>query len=210
VIYIRDGVVDVRVPLRMPDKVIEQFVASREGWINKKLEESRQKEERREAFVLDYSSMVLFRGKEYPLVPKAGNKVSFDGGAFYIPPGLTEDELRGACVQLYRALAKRHMTARVIELAALMGQSPASVKITDAKTRWGSCSSLKTVNFSWRLVLAGDELIDYVVVHELAHLVELNHSARFWKIVGDAMPDYKAREARLKELQKRLSNEGWR
>ncbi|MDR1664353.1 MAG: M48 family metallopeptidase [Clostridiales bacterium] len=153
--------------------------------------------------------MVLYRGKEYPVTARDGNKLAFDGRAFYIPPGLSEDEIRDACAQLYRVLAKRHITARAAELAGKMSLTPAAVKITSAKTRWGSCSSRNNINFSWRLILASDPEIDYVIVHELAHLVEMNHSARFWRIVESVIPDRKKQESRLRVLERRLFDEGW-
>ncbi|MCL2342290.1 MAG: M48 family metallopeptidase, partial [Firmicutes bacterium] len=93
--------------------------------------------------------------------------------------------------------------------AEQMGLKPRAVKINSAKTRWGSCSALKNLNFSWRLAMADDGVIDYVVVHELAHLREMNHSARFWAIVAGVLPDYRERQKRLKALQKRLGNEDW-
>ena len=79
-----------------------------------------------------------------------------------------------------------------------MGVSYAKVSINSAKTRFGSCSSKKTLNFSYRLMLYPHEAIEYVCVHELAHLIEMNHSRKFWSIVEAYMPDYKARKKLLK------------
>ena len=104
-----------------------------------------------------------------------------------------------------RARAKEILPLRVTYYAKLMGVTPAQVKITGAKTRWGSCSARGNLNFSWRLMLAGEDEIDYVVVHELAHLREMNHSPRFWAVVEAAMPDYKQRRLRLKQLQAALA-----
>ena len=83
--------------------------------------------------------------------------------------------------------------------AAITGYKPASVKITSAEKRWGSCGPKGTVNFSWRLILKPLPIIDYVVVHELVHLAERNHSRRFWDKVGAILPDYKLRRRWLKE-----------
>ena len=94
-------------------------------------------------------------------------------------------------------------------MALVMGVAPTGIKITGAKTRWGSCSSKNSINFSWRLVMADDEIIDYVIVHELAHIKELNHSPRFWAVVEGTLPDYKSRRSRLKLLQKKLAAEDW-
>ena len=91
-----------------------------------------------------------------------------------------------------------------------MGVTPIAVKINSAMRRWGSCSSRMSLNFSWRLIMADDAIIDYVVVHELAHIKEMNHSARFWAVVESVLPDFRERKRKLKELQSRLSGEDWR
>jgi predicted metal-dependent hydrolase len=85
-----------------------------------------------------------------------------------------------------------------------MSVVPTAVKITNAVTRWGSCNSKRAVNFSWRLILADNGCIDYVIIHELAHIKELNHSPRFWAIVAEYCPDYKACRERLKTLAEKL------
>ena len=89
---------------------------------------------------------------------------------------------------------------RVAFYAKLMGVTPAAVKINGAKTRWGSCSGKNSLNFSWRLMLCEPDAVDYVVVHELAHIREHNHSPRFWAVVAEVLPDYKARRKMLREL----------
>ena len=106
-------------------------------------------------------------------------------------------ELEAQC----RKLAQEILPGKVAHYAGLMGVAPAQVKISGAQKRWGSCSSKGSLNFSWRLMLAGDDAVDYVVVHELAHLLEMNHSPRFWAIVARALPDYKIRQKKLKEIQ---------
>ena len=206
-IYVRDGGLDVRAPLKMPQRDIDRFVASKEKWITDKLSQSRQRTERREAFSLNYGDAVILRGAEHIISARSEAR---DAEAFCLPPGLTPEQIKEACVAIYRRLAKEHLTGRVAAYAEQMGVIPASVKISGAKTRWGSCSSKRNVNFSWRLIMADDSVIDYVVVHELAHLTEMNHSARFWVIVERVMPNFCDDKKRLRELQKRLANENWR
>lgn len=87
--------------------------------------------------------------------------------------------------------------------------TPSAVKVGSANTRWGSCSGKNSLNFTWKLILASEAAVDYVVVHELCHILQHNHSARFWQEVGRVLPDYKEREKLLRQLQKRLVTEDW-
>jgi len=208
-LYVRDGGVEVRAPVKMPKSEIDRFVLSKELWIKDKLEKLAEQNARRENFALNYGGIVTYRGREYPIVAIDGNSVGFDGKRFYMPPELPPEQIKAACVQIYRALAKRHLTERTLEYAGRMSVNPAAIKINSAKTRWGSCSSKKSINFSWKLVVGDDSVIDYVIVHELAHLAEMNHSARFWAIIESLLPDYRQSRESLKELQRRLSDENW-
>jgi hypothetical protein len=104
---------------------------------------------------------------------------------------------------------RRDLTEKALGFAKQMSAIPAAIKINGAKTRWGSCSGKKSLNFSWRLIMAEDDVIDYVVVHELAHITEMNHSPRFWSVVESVLPDYRERRIKLKALQRRLSCEDW-
>ena len=208
-IYVRKGRVEVRAPLNMPKRDIDRFVFSKEDWIRKTLASQAALAASRDSFKLDYGSKITFRGKLYPIAPRNGSRAGFDGEVFYMPPGLTGQQIKSLCVQIYRRLALTYFTARTAYFAEKMGVAPAAIKVTNAKTRWGSCSSKKSINFSWRLALADDDVIDYVIVHELAHLKEMNHSPRFWAIVEKVMPDYAYRKLKLKSLQQRLTHEGW-
>ena len=209
-IYIRpDATVEVRAPKAMPRGEIERFVASKEGWIREKLALTQAKQEERASFSLRYGDTALYLGIEYPITARAGRRVGFDGACFYMPPGLDEEQIKAACVQIYRVLAKNLLNEKAHQFAGQMGLSPAGITITGAKTRWGSCSSRGSLSFTWRLVMAEEDTVDYVVVHELAHLKEMNHSERFWGIVAGVLPDYQARRKQLKELQQRLGGEEW-
>jgi predicted metal-dependent hydrolase len=106
------------------------------------------------------------------------------------------------CEMLFRQVARPLFTEKTRAFAPLVGAAPAKIRVTSAKTRWGSCSSRKTISYSWRLAMADDSLVDYVVVHELAHLKEMNHSKRFWQQVAAVLPDYQERKAKLKTFAK--------
>jgi predicted metal-dependent hydrolase len=241
-LHIRDGILEVRAPMRVSKRRIEQFVKFKADWITDKLAKSAAQFEKRESFELNYGDMILFRGKEYPIEvrPVAQCPIEphykFDGQLIYfgyigrngdygdcsnignsrncdsifcIDPNLDSERIMAACIEIYKKKARDYLPARTLEIAKTIGVKPSAIKINGAKRRWGSCSSKGSINFSWRLMMAGDDVIDYVITHELAHLLELNHSPKFWSVVERALPDYKERIERLKELQRRLSAENW-
>ncbi len=94
--------------------------------------------------------------------------------------------------------AKEIIPRRAACFAARMGVSYGRITIREQKTRWGSCSQKGNLNFNWKLVLMPPEILDYVVVHELAHRKEMNHSPRFWAVVEKELPDYRKRREELK------------
>lgn len=110
--------------------------------------------------------------------------------------------------QWLRLQAKRKIEHAITARAAMMGVTPARISIRDQKSRWGSCSSTGTISINWRLIMAPPEILDYIIVHELAHLQELNHSARFWKLVEENCPNFRSHERWIKQngplLMKRL------
>lgn len=101
--------------------------------------------------------------------------------------------------KVYRKKARELIEARAAYFSALMGVDYGRISIRGQKRRWGSCSGAGNLNFNWKLVLMPPEILDYVVVHELAHRKEMNHSPRFWAEVEKILPDYKARRKWLKE-----------
>lgn len=101
--------------------------------------------------------------------------------------------------QRYQITAGQVLRERAEHFARQMEVSFERISIRDQKTRWGSCSARGNLNFNWRLILAPSEVLDYVVVHELAHRKEMNHSERFWKLVESVLPDYQERRKWLKE-----------
>lgn len=209
-IYInKDATVEVRAPLKTPQKDIDQFVASKEKWIRSHINRRLMINSEKAAFSLQYSDMVILCGRAYPICARDGKQAGFDGECLFLPAGLPPDGIKHAVVQIYRKTAKYIIMARVAVYAEHMRVEPAGIRITGAKTRWGSCSGNNGVSFSWRLVMGDQSVIDYVVVHELAHIKEHNHSPRFWAVVEGVLPDYKQRRLELKTLQDRLSCENW-
>jgi Predicted metal-dependent hydrolase len=104
----------------------------------------------------------------------------------------------------YKKQAKAYLQQKCRHFSAAMGLRHGEVRINSAKTRWGSCNRRGDINFTYRLLFAPEELIDYVVVHELAHLKEMNHSSKFWSVVEQTMPDYRTRRNKLREFERQI------
>ena len=105
----------------------------------------------------------------------------------------------------YRKAAADYIPKRVAYFAELLDVTYGRISIRDQKTRWGSCSSSGNLNFNYRLMLAPPKVLDYVVIHELCHRIEMNHSPKFWKCVESIMPEYRTQRQWLKENGSKLS-----
>ncbi len=205
----KNAEVEVRAPLKMSAAEVDRIVNSKQKWITEHRRMKLDSNEQRAEFKLNFGDKLTLRGVEYVLEARQESLTGFDGVCFYAPDGCDSAQLKTAVVKVYKLIADKLIKSRVAYYAEKMSVTPAAVKINSAKTRWGSCSGRDSINFSWRLVMAGDDIVDYVVVHELAHIKEHNHSDNFWAEVGKVMPDYKARQQGLKVLQKKLSVEDW-
>ncbi len=148
-------------------------------------------------------------GEEYEirLETTPGKRPRFDGVCFRVtaadPAGI-----RRQILLIYRQLAADVINDRVEALAARHGISYGTVKINSASSRWGSCSAAGNLNFSWKLVLCPEPLLEYVVAHELAHRRQMNHSSRFWQEVEQLCPAYRLRRKLIREEARRLRS--WR
>ena len=208
-IYVTPTGVEVRAPYSISQKRIDWFVRKNEEWIKEKSIKQIERTADKKKLELNYGSKINVLGKEYTITEKPGDMVGYNDDDFFMPNGLGNKGIISACKQIYRLIARGIVIGKVVEYSMKVKITPLVVKISDAKKRWGSCSKGKSLNFAWRLMLADDYTLDYVVVHELAHIKEMNHSKAFWDIVEQAMPDYRDREKKLKDIQVRLEKEGW-
>ena len=117
-------------------------------------------------------------------------KAFYHKGTFFLCKG-SEEELCAQAQQLYRKIAREELSRRVAFYAQKMGVSPTAIRINGAKGRWGSCSGKNSLNFSWRLMMAPEHAVNYVVVHELCHILHHDHSREFWQEVERFFPDWK-------------------
>ena len=192
-----DGVLEVLAPQNCTLSVIRRIIAAN-GEVIARL---RAKTPRRVHPFFQENTTFPLLGKYYPL-HLTGRLHLFDQ-KFMIPRG-TQEDMRKSMTALYRELAKNIIHERIQLFIPLMKVSPSQIKISSAEQRWGSCSAKKTISFSWKLIQCPLPCVDYVIVHELAHLTELNHSPAFWKTVEKVLPDYRDRKRQLNEFSAQL------
>ncbi|NWF64860.1 MAG: M48 family metallopeptidase [Chloroflexi bacterium] len=200
----RDGSLTVRAPRRATLQDIHGFITQKTDWILRSREKLKAILAHPKKEYVD-GERFLFLGTECDLrlVPPQRPALQFDGG-FTLGVSARERGER-MFIQWYKTQALEIFSERVSHYAALHGFEPKQVKINSAKTRWGSCTSTGTINFTWRLVMAPLEVIDYVVLHELAHLKIKNHSPRFWNLVELLCPEFKRHRKWLREHGEKLT-----
>lgn len=187
----REGV-EVIIPVGAPPLDVEALLRRRAAWILKHYTTPAPLQRQ---FVT--GEQVLYQGQTLTLdvaEKPRGHSISLalDGDTLRlrVPPGTDAPAMRAALESWYRAQAKVYLPRRAAELAQQHGFQYGKITIKGQRARWGSCSSQRNLNFNWRLMLAPPAAIDYVILHELCHLTEMNHSRRFWTLVGRCCPDY--------------------
>ncbi len=191
-----DGELIVRAPFYASKKDIMRFVEEKQDWITKKSADMMQKKQERPKLSLREGETISYLGRECMIFRGMTKTICFDGKAFLLPETRDAGE---KLVKWYKKRAAVILKERAESIAKGMNVVPESVKITSAKTRWGSCSGTNHLNFSWRLIMCPPEVVDYVVVHELCHILHKNHSRSFWECVGSVDHCYREHERWLKE-----------
>jgi predicted metal-dependent hydrolase len=194
-----EGKLVVRAPLRASRAQIDTLINEKETWIR-----ARQAEVlvRPRPGTKSYKEgePFLFLGQAYPLHFSSNGITGLElrAGAFWMPQA-SPARAAAAFTAWYQRQARAFFAERLHLHATRLGLRPAALRISSARTRWGSCSSHGSISFTWRLVMAPVEVIDYVVVHECIHLVVKNHSKTFWQRVAAAYPVYLAARRWLSE-----------
>ena len=185
----------VRAPLHCSEQRILSFVAEKEGWIVRKMSEKKGAGIELPPENLDSYALMLL-GRKCKICVTDTPKVAFDGenGILYLPEKNPKDRL----VKWLKENAKRIFTQVTADTANRMGVTYKSVGVNSARSRWGSCSGENSIHFTFRLLYAPKEVVEYVIVHELAHTKHHNHSKAFWSEVAKFVPDWKDKRAWLK------------
>jgi predicted metal-dependent hydrolase len=203
-----DGSLLVRAPLRCPQSEIDRLVAEKADWIAAKQALVRQQAVQTQPLRYQAGELFPYLGQTYPLrlyrSEQKRPRLELRGGEFWLPDALLLNA-SAAFEAWYRDQARQVITRRVERLAQQHNLQPGRIAINGARTRWGSCGPSGSLNFTWRLVLAPLDVIDYVAAHELAHLKERNHSPRFWAEVERLLPEYRPLRTWLKQHGRSLS-----
>jgi len=200
----RDGSLTVRAPMRAPHAAIETFVQQKTDWITRTREKMKSVQPILGKQYIDGEKFLLLGSSfDLKLVGLQKHSLHFDSGFTLHRAAQTKGEQ--VFTRWYKERALEVITERVKQYSQQYNFTPKQVKISSAKTRWGSCSSSGTLNFTWRLVMAPLDVIDYVVVHELVHLRVKDHSSKFWKAVEAIYPEYKKQRKWLREHGEKLN-----
>lgn len=199
----------ITAPRDLPKKTLDKMITERRNWAIKRLEQ----------LAADYRRLGLpkyfaggetfsYLGDDYPLTvlvsgSSTRSKCSLIDGRFVVEIPLAEEDdqpkyISKAIHNWYRQRAEEEIRDSIKRWSPVVGKTPSSASIRNQKSRWGSCSRRGAVSFNWRLVLLPRELLDYVVIHELCHMIEHNHSNRFWNLVEATFPDSRNSRKKLK------------
>lgn len=196
----------VHAPIRIATSLLQEIIAQKANWIEQKLLK----------FEANQIPPLQWRQGEQLLL--LGNPLVLDISSDQSPQSVrqtvgmlsvslakqTPAEIARKVIQWYKKQATVDFSRRLEIFAAKLGIETPKLFISNAKTRWGSCNSKREIRLNWRLLQAPPHLINYVVCHELAHLKEMNHSTKFWAVVGQLYPDYKSAEKELKHWSPKL------
>ncbi len=194
----RNAELIVRVPLLATDADVERILQRKQSWITNKLELMQARLiERQPSGTIE---QLLFLGKTYRVEYIQDQRSYIRFKDHFIVSNVGSEQVRQYMPTWYQIEGLGYMQDRVAELSKLHGFPIPGVKITKATSKWGSCSTAGRVCFSWRLLMAAPDIIDYVIIHELSHLIHHDHSPAFWNLVASIVPDYKKHYNWLREF----------
>jgi predicted metal-dependent hydrolase len=203
-----EGVV-LSIPLKCSQAAINYVLNKKAAWIISKIKLVKSRSEllknreyksgERLKILGDYYNLNIMEGDYHRCTARFDN----NGFNVFISEKVTEENrriiIREALTELYKEIAKRILRERTEDFAKILGVKPNRITIKEQKSIWGSCSSKDNINYNWKIIMAPIAILDYIVVHELCHLREHNHSKNFWDLLESIMPDYKMRKNWLKD-----------
>lgn len=197
--------VEVRAPKNISKKMLEDVLKSRAPWIQEKMNDIRAKADLKPAYIFKPGEYIPLLGQKYRLhvdkvISKKEECVKLDEAIIYAYVRQDDAEyIKENLIKWYKLIAEEVLIKKTIYYSKKLDVSFEKVKINSPSKRWGSCGSNGNINYNWKIILAPEQIIDYLVVHELAHRKEMNHSGKFYAIVSAVLPDYAIRQKWLKD-----------
>ncbi len=190
------GNVEVRVPKNATKIQIEDLIEAKWTWIIKTTKEMQEKTKgfRKKEYI--DGETFLYLGKEYPMYidideSRSQSSVQFDMEKFVISVQDKDEEvIKKLITKFYKQQCKKLIESRIANYQHYFSVKPREVKIASNKKTWGTCNSQRQLTFNWKLIMAPMDILDYVVIHEMCHMIHLNHDRSFWRLVGKYKPDY--------------------
>jgi predicted metal-dependent hydrolase len=202
---VEDGHVQIIVPSTVSDERVKQIIHKRAAWIRQKLYlNSLVKTSKPKEFVNGESFPYLGKNYRLKFVRASESKLCMKNGFLEVTIPRSgsiakhQSKAKELLVEWYQSHAEEKFLTKANRIMKQLGVTPTKISVRDFKSRWGSCSVRGDISFNWRVIMAPNRVIDYVVVHELAHLVAHDHSDKFWKTIRKMIPDYASDKEWLK------------
>ncbi len=204
-IKVQDCQVFVVVPESTRDERIQQLLKQKNRWINEKLKvQASVPPVKPKEYVSGESFAYLGRNYRLKVINEKPEPVKLNKGRFMVqvPVDISEERrtqrIQDKLTRWYKEHALQRLTEKTERYAGIVGVQPKSVGIKSFKSRWGSCSKQGNIQYNWRIIIAPHHIVDYVVVHELCHMIHHNHSDKFWRLVESVLPEYQQDKEWLK------------
>lgn len=192
----RAGEMHIKAPKNYPLKDILEFVKQKQKWISSKQNEIKKVNDNNKDF-LEYSK-ILYLGQAYEPVFARTDKPVLQENLLLVPEKYAGN-MKNKLSKWLKERALGVVENRLLYLSSQFNLDFSSVKLINSRVRWGSCDSTKNLAFNWRVIMLPPNLVDYIIVHELAHLKEMNHSKMFWFAVSKMMPNFDTERKKLKQ-----------
>lgn len=195
---LKNGSVIVKAPINMRDEIITNFVESKQSWLHEKLSNIKATQNKFEDVIS--GKQVMIYGNKYSVVKTDIKQIQTSNKFELFVPAKYEGEKQIKAIALwFKKLAKKVLAERLAFIEKRINLKSTSFKIGDSRGRWGSCNSYGNIIINYRVVMLPPSIIDYVLVHELCHLLELNHSKKFWQNVEKFLPNFEIQRKNIKE-----------
>ncbi len=200
-----EGLLKVKIPYAVTEGEAEKILLSKANWIHKQRQRLADLSDNPTNGNFAPDALLLYLGQEYRLKLIAADKdlVFIQGETLVVqcsaPPAALPEAAQKLLLNWYIDQARTALVSRTRYWAQRIGVSPLRITIRDQKTRWGSCSTRGSLNYSWRLIMAPSPVLDYLVIHELCHMKVANHSSTFWRLVANYTVDYNSHRRWLKD-----------